>query len=90
MSHEKKKSVGCRSKEQRRAFSELSFELALALFCKIPFPDSTSFELQVLIAECVALESHKTKQKSELSFELAQCNNHDDSMDKECRIERPF
>ena len=30
-SHEKKKSVDCRSKEQRRAFSELSFELALAL-----------------------------------------------------------
>ena len=28
----KKKSVDCRSKEQRRAFSELSFELALALW----------------------------------------------------------
>jgi hypothetical protein len=30
-SHEKNKSVDCRSKEQRKAFSELSFELALAL-----------------------------------------------------------
>ena len=47
--------VECRSKEQRRAFSELSFELALTLclqwFCKIPFLDSTYFELKVLIAE---------------------------------------
>ena len=63
-SHEKK-SVDCRSKEQRRAFSELSFELASMLsmqwFCKIPFPDSPYFELKVLIAECVSLESHKTK-----------------------------
>ena len=82
----KKKSVDCRSKEQRKAFSELSFELALALwlqwFCKIPFPDSTSFELQVLIAECVSLESHENKSVdcrskeqrrafSDLSFELA-------------------
>ena len=60
-----KKSADCRSKEQRRAFSELSFELALALwlqwFCKIPFPDSTSFELKVLIAECVTVESHEKK-----------------------------
>ena len=36
--------------------SVLSFELASALSwhwsCKIPFPDSTYFELEVLIAEC--------------------------------------
>ena len=60
---QKKKSVECQSKENGRAFSEFSFKLALPLwlqwFCKIPFPDSTSFELNVLIAECVNLESHK-------------------------------
>ena len=51
-----KKSVECRSKEQRSQFSELSFELALTLshqwFCKTPFPDSTFVEFKVLIAEC--------------------------------------
>ena len=49
--------------EQRRVFKELSLELALALwlqcFCKIKFPDSTSLELKVLLAECVNLESHE-------------------------------
>ena len=39
----RKKIVECRSKEQRRAFSDFSFKFALALwqqcFCKIPFPD---------------------------------------------------
>ena len=57
------KTVECRCKEQRRPFSEFSFELALALgqhfFCKIPFPDSTSLELRVLIAECATLESYR-------------------------------
>ena len=61
----KKYSVDCRSKKQRRAFSELYFKLDLALwlqwFCKRPFPDLTSFDLKVLIAECVTLESHKKK-----------------------------
>ena len=69
-----KRLLNVAAKEQWIAFSELSFELALALWlqwsCKIPFPDSTSFDLKVLISECVTLESHKTKQKSELSFEL--------------------
>ena len=59
----RKKSVERRSKKQRSPFSELSFELALALwlqwFCKILFPDSTYFEMKVLIAECVNLESHE-------------------------------
>ena len=44
----------------RRAFSELSFGLAMALwlqwFCKIPFPDSTYFELKVLVAELLPWE----------------------------------
>ena len=35
--------------------------LSMQWFCKIPFLDSTSFELQVLIAECVSLESHEKK-----------------------------
>ena len=84
-SHEKK-SVDCRSKEQRRAFSELSFELvSMSLrqwFYKTLIPDSTYFELKVLIAECAALESHEKKSVgcrsneqrrafSELSFGLA-------------------
>ena len=59
----KRKSKECRSKEQRSQFLELPFEFGLALwpqwFCKIPFPDSTSFELKVLLAECVTLESHE-------------------------------
>ena len=61
-SHEKK-SDEYRNKEQRRAFSELSFELNLTLwlqwFCKIPFPDSTYFELKVLVVECAFLESYE-------------------------------
>jgi len=61
----KKKSVEFHSKEQRWALSELSFKLALALrllwFCNILFPGSTYFELIVLIAECVTLESHEKK-----------------------------
>ena len=48
-----------------KTISEIYFELALALwlqwFCIFPFPDSTSFELKVLIAECVTLESHEKK-----------------------------
>ena len=48
-----------------KSFSELSFELALALwlqwFSKIPFTDSTYFELKVLIAECATLESYEKK-----------------------------
>ena len=57
------KAVECRSKEQRRAFSEVPFDLAMAIwmkwFCKIPFPNWTYFKLEVLIAECVTLKSHK-------------------------------
>ena len=45
--------------------SVLSFELALSLSLqwswKIPFPDSTYFELKVLIAESVPSDSHKKK-----------------------------
>ena len=63
-SHDKK-SVDCRGKEQKRAFSESSFELALALwlqwFCKISFPDSTYVELKVLIAECYFGKPRKKK-----------------------------
>ena len=69
----KKKSVECRSKEQRRAFSELSFELALPLwlqwFCKISFPDSTSFEFKVLIAECVLWRATK-QNKNRVIFRI--------------------
>ena len=46
-----------------KTISEIYFELALALwlqwFCKLPFPDSTSFELKVLIADCVTLNSRE-------------------------------
>ena len=67
----KKKTVECCSKEQRSPFSEVPFEWTLALwlqwFCKIPFPDWTSFELKVLIAECVTLESHRQKKLCWLS-----------------------
>ena len=81
----KKKNVECCSKEQRIAFSESSFELALTLslkwFCKIPFSNSTYFKLKVLIAECVPLKCYKEisvkccskKQRSphsELTFKL--------------------
>ena len=49
-----KNSVECRSKEQRKAFSELSFELALTLwlqwFCKLSFPSTTYFKFKVLRA----------------------------------------
>ena len=64
-SRKKKKSVEPRSREQSRANSELSFELGLTLslqwFCKIPFSEPTYFELKVLIAELVPLESQKKK-----------------------------
>ena len=60
-----KKSFECHSREQKTAFSELTFELASMLslqwFCKSVIPDSTYFELKVLRAECVSLESHKKK-----------------------------
>ena len=61
----------CYVRNKRRSFwifcklSVLSFELVSTLSwhwsCKIPFPDSTYFELKVLRAECVSLESHKKK-----------------------------
>ena len=61
----RKKSFECHSREQKTAFSELTFELASMLslqwFCKSVIPDSTYFELKVLRAECVSLESHKKK-----------------------------
>ena len=68
----KKKSEECHRKEQA---------LWLQSFCKISFPDSTSFKLKVLLAECVTLESHEKKTVechrkeqrspfSEFSFEL--------------------
>ena len=62
----KRKSEECRSKKKRSAFSELSFELALALwlqwFFKIQFPDSIYIKLNILIAEWVI--SRETKKKS--------------------------
>ena len=67
MENYENKSVECRRNEHRIEFSELSFELALVLwlqwFCKRPFPDSTSFELKVLIEEQIS-------QFLELFFEL--------------------
>ena len=80
-----KKNVECCSKEQRIAFSESSFELALTLslkwFCKIPFSNSTYFKLKVILAERVSLKCYKEisvkccskKQRSphsELTFKL--------------------
>ena len=80
----KNKIIYCHSKNGRREFSRLSFELALTLslqrFGKIPFPDSTIIQLKVLIAECVTLESQGKKRFNvpatekcilDLSFELA-------------------
>ena len=58
-----KKTGECRSKERRRAFAEWVFEISLRLSlqwcCTKPFPNSTYFELKVLIAECVTLETHE-------------------------------
>ena len=80
LSHEEQRT------SERSAFSELSFGLALMSsmqwFCKIPFPDKPYFELKVLIAESVSLESQEKKKSvdcrgkeqrtafSELSFVL--------------------
>ena len=62
--YERKHMLNVRARTER-AFSKLSFELALSLwlqyFYKKPYPDSTYFELQVLIAKCVTLESHFKK-----------------------------
>ena len=48
----KKKTVECRSREQRRAFSEFSFELALTLslqwFCKNTISGFSLFQLKVV------------------------------------------
>ena len=61
----RKKSFECHSREQKTAFSKLTFELASMLslqwFCKSVIPDSTYLELKVLRAKCVSLESHKKK-----------------------------
>ena len=63
MENYENKSVERRSKEQSRAYSELAFELGLTLsvqlFSKIPFSEPTYFELKVLIAERIPLESQK-------------------------------
>ena len=60
-----KQTVDCRSKEQTRAISELSFGMGLMLsmqwICNILFRDSPYFESEVLIAECVNLESPEKK-----------------------------
>ena len=55
--------LDCHSREQKTAFSELTIELASMLciqrFFKTLIPDSPYFELNVLIAESVSLESHE-------------------------------
>ena len=59
---QKNKYVAC-SREQGRAYSELSFKLGSTLsiqwFCKIPFSWPTYFELKVLLAWCVPLDTLK-------------------------------
>ena len=61
----KKKSVEYCSKKWRRAFSELSFELAVALwlhwFWKKQFPDLIYFKLNILIAKWVIWRATKKK-----------------------------
>ena len=58
-----KKSVEYRSKDWRKAFSELYFESAVALwlhwFCKKQFPDSIYVKLNILIAEWVIWRATK-------------------------------
>ena len=61
----KKKSVEPRSRKHFGAYSELSFELGSTLslqwFCKIAFSELAYFELKVLFAERVPLESQEKK-----------------------------
>ena len=44
-----------------RAIFRIDFEIMTTMIVQIPFPDSTSFELKVLIPECVTLEIHGKK-----------------------------
>ena len=65
-----------------RVIFRIDFDITTTMILKIPFPDSTYFELKVLIVECATLENYENKsvewrskehriEFSELSFELA-------------------
>ena len=65
-----------------RVIFRIGFGIMTAMTLQIPFPDSASFKLKVLIAECVTYSSHEkicvecfSKEQrrafAELSFELA-------------------
>ena len=44
-----------------RVIFQIGFKIMTAMIMKNTFPDSTSPELKVLIAQCVTLESHEEK-----------------------------
>ena len=55
--------VAARNREEhfQSYLSDWLLMLSMKWFCKIPFLDSPYFELKVLIAECVSLESYEKK-----------------------------
>ena len=57
-------------KSSFRVIFRIGFGILTAMILQNTISSSTAFDLKVLIAECVTLESHETKQKSEFSFEL--------------------
>ena len=58
-----------------RVIFRICFGIRLQWFCKIPFPDSTSFKMKVLWAECVMLESHEKKNLLNVTERNREVNN---------------
>ena len=44
-----------------RVIFRIDFDIVTTMILQIPFPDSTYFELKVLIVECATLESYENK-----------------------------
>ena len=57
-----------------------------AMILQILFPDSTSFESKVLIAECVTLNSHKKNQSYFLNW--LRCYHYNDSVPEYLTLQR--